>query len=61
MLGLDLTRSGTGACFLGWLTGPSLGMLLLDVLPVENTLTDVSGSSENSMLVSETSVSLDFL
>lgn len=45
----------------GLVIGPSLWMLLLDVLPVENTLPAVSGSSENSMPSSETSVSLAFV
>lgn len=61
VLGQTLTRSGTPACFLGCLIGPSLWMLLLDVLPVESTLRDASSSSADSMLWSQSQVSVAVL
>lgn len=61
VLGQTLTRSGTPACFLGWLMGPSLWMLLLDVLLGESTLTDGCSSSADSMLWSQVQASLAVL
>lgn len=61
VLGQTLTRSGTAACFLGWLMGPSLWMLLLDVPLAESTLTDGCSSSADSMLWSQAQASLAVL